>query len=196
MTTYHCSPSRGYRPGPFRPARFIVSRAITRHSIRGEPASRRALGSRPPGTSSRRHQLPQHVLQDAAVLEVVELVQRIDAANHWNALEAAVGGDDLGDHALARLDLAVQPADGHLLVATQPERLPGRALLEAQRQHAHADEVRAMDAFERLGDDGPHAEQAGSLRRPVARGSAAVFLAGEDDERNLVVLVAHGGVED
>src|SRR6516162_7698427 len=143
-----------------------------------------------------RHQMPQHVVQYAAVLEIVEFVERIDAANERDTLEAAIGGDDLGDHALARLDLAMQPADRHLFVAPETERLPGCAFLEAQRQHAHADQVRAMDAFERLGDDRAHTEQVGSLGRPVARGSATVFLAGENHERNPVVLVAHGGVVD
>jgi len=109
--------------------------------------------------------------------------------------EAAVGGDDLGDHALSRLDLAMQPANGDLLVALEPERLPGRSFLEAQRQHAHADQVRAMDALERLRDDGTYTEQVRPFRRPIARRPAAIFLAGKNDERHLVGLVAHGGIE-
>ena len=52
--------------------------------------------------------MAQHVVQDAAVLEVVELVERIDAADQRNALERAVRRDDLGDQALARLQIAVQ----------------------------------------------------------------------------------------
>ena len=40
------------------------------------------------------------------------------------------------------------------LVADEAERLAVHALLEGQRQHAHADEVRAVDALEALGDDG------------------------------------------
>src|SRR5262245_15194791 len=116
-----------------------MSLAITRHSIRGEPIA--ALG---------RNQMPQHVVQNAAVLEIIEFVERIDAANERDTLEASIGGDDLGDHALARLDLAVQPADRHLFVAPETERLPGCAFLEAQRQYAHADQVRATEAVERL----------------------------------------------
>ena len=38
--------------------------------------------------------------------------------------------------------------------------------------------------------------QVRALGRPVARGAGAVFLAGEDDERNALALVAHGGVVD
>src|SRR5205085_6045253 len=72
----------------------------------------------------------------AAVLEVIELVQRIDAANERDAFEAAIGCHDLGDQPLSRLDLAMQAADRHLLVAAQTERLPGCAFLETERQHA------------------------------------------------------------
>ena len=53
-----------------------------------------------------------------------------------------------------------------------------------------------MDALERLRDHGADAEQPRTLRRPVARGSRAVFLAGEHHERHAVPLVAHGGVVD
>src|SRR5262249_9793358 len=102
----------------------------------------------------------------------------------------------LGDHPLTWLDLAVQPADRHLLVTPEAERLPRSALLEAERQHAHADQVRAMDALERLANDGTHAEQIGSLGGPVARRAAAIFLAGEDDERDALALVAHRGIVD
>src|SRR5260221_8025707 len=140
--------------------------------------------------------MPQHVMQYAAVLEIIELVECIDAANKRDALEAAIGGDDFSDHALARFYLAVQPTDRHLFVAPETERLPGCAFLEAQRQHTHTDHVRAMNAFAPLGDHRAHAEQGGSLGRPVARGSAAVLLAGENDDRNPVALVTHGGVID
>ena len=56
----------------------------------------------------------------------------------------------------------------HLLVALEPEALPRGVTLERQRQHAHAHEVRAVDALEGLGDDRAHAEQVGALGRPVA----------------------------
>ena len=68
--------------------------------------------------------------------------------------------------------------------------------LEHEGRNAHADQVRAVDALEALGDHGAHAEQVRALGRPVARRAGAVFLAGENDERNALVLVAHGGVVD
>src|SRR5690606_1458500 len=58
------------------------------------------------------------------------------------------------------------------------------ALGELERQDAHPDEVRAVDALEGLGDDGLDAEQRGALRGPVARRARAVLLAAEHDERD------------
>ena len=77
-----------------------------------------------------------------------------------------------------------------------PERLPGRPLLEHQREHAHADQVGTMDALEGLRDHGADAEQDRALGRPVARRAGAVFLAGEYHQRHVVGLVAHGRVVD
>ena len=89
-----------------------------------------------------------------------------------------------------------QATDRDGLVALEAERLPRRAFLEHQRQHAHADQIRAMDALEALRDHGADAEQTRALRRPVARGAGAVFLAGEHHERHLLLLVLHRGVVD
>src|SRR5579883_3527772 len=47
--------------------------------------------------SGLRRETSQHVLQDAAVLEVLHLVERIDAGDQRNALQAEIGRDDLGD---------------------------------------------------------------------------------------------------
>ena len=140
--------------------------------------------------------MAKDILQYAAISEVIELVDGIDAADQRNALQAAVGRDDLGDKPLMRLEIGVQSAERHLLVALQAERLPGRALLEYQRHHAHADQIGAMDAFKRLRDHRAHAEQDRALGGPVARGAGAVFLAGEYDQRHVLALVAHRRVVD
>ena len=82
------------------------------------------------------------------------------------------------------------------LVTGQPERdrrLPGA---ELEREHTHADEVRPVDALERLRDHRAHAEQLRALRGPVARAPGAVLLAREHDERHAFVGVAHRGVVD
>src|SRR6516162_333175 len=105
-----------------------MRRPITRHSNRGEATRGQTTEDRTkvlcfmppvicPSSSVVRRQLrsgevAQHVMQNAAVPEIFEFVDGIDAAYQRDPLEAAVGRDDLGNHALARLDLAVQPADG------------------------------------------------------------------------------------
>ncbi len=63
-------------------------------------------------------------------------------------------------------------------------RLAGR---ELERQHPHADEVRAVDALVALGQHRAHAEQQRALRRPVARRTRAVLLARDHDERNTFI---------
>src|SRR3546814_19944501 len=83
-----------------------------------------------------------------------------------------------------------------LLVARQAERVLVLAVLELERQHAHADQVRTVDALEALDDDGADAEQVRALRRPVARRSGAIFLAADDDQRSAVRLVLHPRVVD
>src|ERR1700693_5929722 len=103
--------------------------------------------------------MPEHVMQDAAVLEIIELFQRIDAGDQRYALEGAVEPDDFRDQALMRFELAGDAADRHRLVAPDAERLPRRALLEHQRQPPPPDQIRAVNALARLGDDCAGAEE-------------------------------------
>src|SRR6202165_6175907 len=107
-------------------------------------------------------------MQDAAVLEIIELFQRIDAGDQRYALEGAVEPDDFRDQALMRFELAGDAADRHRLVAPDAERLPRRALLQPQRQDPPAHTVHAVNALERLGDDRADAEQRRALGGPVA----------------------------
>src|SRR5215210_3536172 len=127
-----------------------------------------------------RRELTQHVLQDAAVAEVFELVEGIDAADERHLLDLAVRRGDLGGEPLSRLQLAGDAAQRDRLVALEAERGPRGLADEDERHHAHADEVRAVDALEALGDDGPDAEEVRALGGPIARRAGAVLLAGED----------------
>src|SRR5262249_8629124 len=102
-------------------------------------------------------------------LEVVKLIHSINAANKRDPPQPTVRGDDLRHHPLARLDLTVQAPDGNLLVALEIERLPGRSLLEAEWEHSHPNEIGAVNALERLANDGGDAEQVGALGGPIAR---------------------------
>jgi len=74
--------------------------------------------------------------------------------------------------------------------------LRGVAAEELQRQHAHADQVGAVDALEAARNDGFDAQQLRAFRRPVARGAGAVFLAAEHHRGRALGDVAHGGVVD
>src|SRR5690606_24935467 len=109
------------------------------------------------------------VLQNAAVAQILEFLERIDAADQRDALQFAVRPDDLGDQPLPRLELALQATDGDLLAAFEADRLPRRAFLEYQRNDAHAHQIGAVDALEGLRDHGADAEQRRALGRPVAR---------------------------
>ena len=82
------------------------------------------------------------------------------------------------------------------LVAVDAERLPRVARLELQRQHAHADQVRAVDALEALRDHRLDAEQLRALGGPVAARAGAVLLAAEDDRRRALGHVLHRRVVD
>src|SRR6185503_18905621 len=126
-----------------------------------------------------RREFAQHIMQNAAIPVVFELVEGIDAAKQRHALQRAIAGDDLRRQGLTRLQVALQAPDRHLLVTLQAQRRPRRAVLEGERQHTHADQVGAMDALKALADHGADAEQAGALGGPVARRAVAVLGARE-----------------
>src|SRR5215218_973864 len=123
-------------------------------------------------SACRLHELAQHELQDAAVLEVVALLGRVDAHLGGELRVARLDRDLLGV-------AAVEAADRDLLLAREAQRLRRLALGELQRQDAHPNEVGAVDALEGLGDHGLHPEQVRALGGPVARGARAVLAARE-----------------
>ena len=49
-------------------------------------------------------------------------------------------------------------------------------------------QVAAMDALVTLGDDSPDTKEHWAFRPPVTAGSRAIFLAGEDDQRDSLDL--------
>ena len=78
------------------------------------------------------------------------------------------------------------------LGAVDPQGLAVDAGLKLQRQHAHADQVGAVDALEALGDDGLDTRQTHALGGPVARRALTVVGAGDDDQR---LLALHVGLD-
>src|SRR4051794_9433967 len=102
-------------------------------------------------------------MQDAAIAIIFQLVEGIDPAQQGYAAQRAVAGHDLRGQLLARLEVALQASDRYLLVTLQPERRPRIAALEGQRQHAHTDQVGAVDALKALADHGANPEQPRAL---------------------------------
>src|SRR6266700_6014925 len=133
----------------------------------------------------------QHEWQDAAVLVVVDLDRRVDAQQQRDFLHAAVLPPDHQRRVLLRPDLALDAADVDGFVAFDAERSDRVAALELEGQHAHADEVRAVDALEALHDHCAHAEKQRAFRGPVARAAGAVFLAAEHHGGNALGGVLH-----
>src|SRR6202011_6224139 len=79
----------------------------------------------------------------------------------------SAGLDMHGSRGLAVVELP-DAGDIEDLGAVEAKRLGRFALRELQRDDAHANQIGAVDAFERLGNDGPHPEQSGPLGCPVA----------------------------
>ncbi len=108
-------------------------------------------------------------MENPAVTEIFELVHRVDPRLQADAGRRPEAARDFGLEHLARPQLPGQPANCHFFITDKAEHLPAFALLELQRNDAHADEVGAVNALEGLGDDRPDAEQPRALGRPVAR---------------------------
>ena len=79
--------------------------------------------------------------------------------------------------------------DRVFLEAGQPQRFAILPRQKLQRQHAHADQVRPVNALEAFGDHGAHAQQQRAFGRPIARRSRAVFFARDDQQRRAFFLV-------
>src|ERR1700691_2732056 len=90
-------------------------------------------------------ELPQYVVQNSAVLVVVELLRRIDAQARLELRGIAVisSGNDLDRLRRA----AVESDDFKSFLAAQAQGLRVLTRLVLQVQHAHADQVGAVDAL-------------------------------------------------
>src|SRR5205085_7540544 len=132
-------------------------------------------------------------MQQAAVAEILNFSLRIQACEQVQALALAVAADDRAVELASRRHAAANGGDVDHLIAFEPERLARYAGGELERQHAHADEVRAVDALEAFGDNRAHAEEAGALCGPVARRAGAVLDASDHDERHALLAITRRG---
>ncbi len=138
----------------------------------------------------------QHILQDAPGAEVFLLDGRIDAHDERQLEGLFPGGLHHEGGSTARSHVVAQPGDGegHILEPLHAVVVCGIGKVEGQ--HAHADEVAAVDAFKALGDDGTHAQQVRALGCPVAAGAHAVVFSADDDGGNSGGAVGHTRIVD
>jgi len=111
-----------------------------------------AFEHHPEHRASASDELPQHVRQNPAVLVVAQLLGRIDARQHLEGLRCAVRTACRHAQRRPRTEGIVQTRNVEPLEAGEAERVARLAVRELERQHAHADEVRPVNALERLGD--------------------------------------------
>src|SRR5471030_1551504 len=144
----------------------------------------------------RGQQLAQHERQDAAVFVVIDFDRRVDAQQDFDFLRRLAFAVDHQGRQLLRLDLAFQAFQVVDFLAGDAQRFDAVVADELQRQHAHADQVGAVDAFERAHDHGLHAQQLGALGGPVARRAGAVLFAAEHHRRRAFGDILHRRVVD
>src|SRR4249920_171266 len=127
--------------------------------------------------STLRHNLAQNVGQNPPMLIVIYFDLCIDAAAYGDVGDFARFTGDFQNQILLRLDRGIEANDIIRFGTIKLQRLRSGSFLKLERQHAHADEIRAMDALKALGNDNFYAELICALGRPVTRRTRAVFLA-------------------
>ena len=97
---------------------------------------------------------------------ILDLLRRVEPDARLERLLRAVGPSS-GDVDLLR-GAVPQSRDGVRLGAVQAQRVCILAVKEVQRQHAHADQVGPVDAFEAAADHRLDAQQLRALGGPIA----------------------------
>ena len=100
--------------------------------------------------SSGREQLPQHVRQDAAVPVVVDLDRRVDAQLQRDLLCRRPCRTRSASPSICGSQFAFDPSMSNVSSPLMPRTATLSLGLELQRQHAHADQIAAVDALEAL----------------------------------------------
>src|SRR5947208_9771523 len=137
------------------PRKIVVERAHAHRAFAGAGRAGGRFVSRHAGCgtgcgSGGLHHLSQYVVQNPAVSEVLELVERVDAAEQLDLLHLAGGSMDATDEVAPRLEALRHAENVVALGAVELETLARGAVLELQREHTHAHEVRAVNALEAL----------------------------------------------
>ena len=121
---------------------------------------------------------------------------RIDTSYERRLIDRTVGAADDEGHRGLRLNRVGEAFEVEGFGAVEVEG--GRVLTvhEFEREYAHAQQVGAVDAFERLCDHSLNAEEGGALRSPVTGRAHAVVDAAEDDEAFAALRVGLAGIVD
>ena len=135
-------------------------------------------------------------MQDAAGAEVFLLDGGVEAHDEGQLEGFAAGGLHQQGGSAAGGHIVVEPDDGEAYILEALHSVIICRVGEVEGQHAHADEVAAVDALEALGDNGLDTQQVGALGGPVAAGAHAVVLAANDDGGYTVLHVGHAGIVD
>ena len=130
---------------------------------------------------------PDGLAQDrrhhAALAQQLHLELRLDRGAGAERLRLAARANDVHRHRPRRRHLLRRRLDVDAIAGTQRQPLRSQAGRKPQRQDAHADQVRAVDALEARRQHRADAQQALALGRPVARRAGAVALAGDQHDR-------------
>src|SRR4029079_500356 len=109
---------------------------------------------------------PQDVRHDPAVPVIGGFARSVDPNSGLELPIISGNGNGARSNALVQ---GLHTGDSESLLSGKAERLRVFTIEVLQRQHAHADEIRSMDPFVRLGENSAHSEQSGALGRPVPR---------------------------
>src|SRR5215212_10870856 len=133
--------ARQLRPRTGTASGFPVEPAVGPEQARGGPSGSAASLSE----SVPRQELSEHEQQDSPMSVVEPLIGGIDAHSGLELLVICLDLEPAG--------AVLESVEVERLLAGQAERLRVLTVRELQRQHAHADQVRAVDALVALGDD-------------------------------------------
>src|SRR5215475_11561556 len=104
------------------------------------------------------NQLPQYVLQDAAVAVVLNFVWCIDTDNRLKTSLFSILCAYVYSHEHSRLNARGHTFDVENLKACQAQAFGTLSFFELQRNDAHADQIAPVNTLEALRQDGLHAQ--------------------------------------
>src|SRR5439155_19864158 len=117
------------------------------------------------------NQLPQHVLQDAPVLVILNLKRRIDSRHGLECFLFSFVVAYVNPNHHSGSYAGCDSLDIKNLKPRQAEVFGVLFWPELQRKYSHADEVAPMNALETLGQYRLDAEKAGAFCGPIPRGA-------------------------